>query len=53
MDAQAPDSVGHPWEALWWQPGLHFVRLPPSRDKPGSVWEGGVSFTPWSGFKGQ
>ena len=48
-----PDSVGHPWEALWWQPGLHFVRLPPSLDEPGSVWEGGVSFISWSGSKGQ
>ena len=39
--------------ALWWQLGLCSVLLPPSWDEPGSVREGGVSFTPWSGSKGQ
>ena len=29
MDAQAADSVGHTWEALWWQLGLRSVPLPP------------------------
>lgn len=51
MDAQAADSVGHTWEALWWQLGLRSVPLPPSRDEPSSVPEGGVFFTPWSGSK--